>query len=997
MTIQNEIIWAEFLGNGFVAGPFDLPTIDTVTSQGDDVYDIVLSWTDIYSDTDRMIDNVGARVYIEGFSSRNVPDGYYTITAGTTSDVTISGIFASTPTTGAPTTTASITIEDFYKISNGIPDFVSGTSAASRWLNIISEEGLSSTIGQRISPRGGVSSFDGFSLSANFVDDTVLSSAGVTADTTQRINAFKRLARSQAALAMDASSLPIALGSSAAYTDTTIVKRGTSDLLASFKSSDASFNFIPAVIDREALLLISTSAGTGDTLDILCRRGILGTGNGSTGTFHTNSSVIYSGLQTGNASLCRIRSLPIDATTYNFKFVAGENSIVDDGLIYSGVVENIKFADNLSRISFELSPQIFGAGRSSFGAKVATRGKLTSERIDATQYDFVFDALSPRPTMSWKWVKLNDDIAVKLRPVRDRTSYDPDADPTLSSEAAPGQPGVFRTKTIVDSIVWDPASPNNNDNYVILSLSKDVDTWAKKSRTMARIIGGEDIATEARERETYCIQDLDDGLYGRDGVRNTEVRTLDITRFLDATPETCHVFETSGAVFPSSPDEDGLRDCYVAKITIPELLLQILLSDAGDGGNGPFDVLPMGLGLAISQDDIDYDSFGYNSDTSAIDWDLSPGVLNSKLLQALRNVIILSKDSDNINKWLDKTILKPFNLGLVQTSKGKVRLIDTTHLNEAAVTKTLGNIDLNFDHDSNDFRFRQSYDASNLYQNVTVEIEDPSRRWTFQKATVITTAVESIADADGGAASYANLYTYIQASPLKFKMPYAPEGRYTSTNVMQDFVGKFVQIYSKILPTIEFTALSNKYDIGDKPSIDLDNVISPLGSRGFTGYAIIIDKKTNIFARQSQYKAYIIADQLLEAFGSRVWAASAKVSAGSTTTVINVEENEFVPTDGTDIGSWTNDSDAFEVDDSVLLYDENFVLLSVDGSGNDQPRTVTAVTSTTIEINSPFTDGSAVNITPAADYIVMHADKGIQANTTTQDNLAWINDNETKW
>jgi hypothetical protein len=307
--------------------------------------------------------------------------------------------------------------------------------------------------------------------------------------------------------------------------------------------------------------------------------------------------------------------------------------------------------------------------------------------------------------------------------------------------------------------------------------------------------------------------------------------------------------------------------------------------------------------------------------------------------------------------------------------------------------------DLSFDHNSRDFNFRQSYDASNLFQSIIVEQTDPSRRWTLQKQTVITNAVERIADSSGEAGVYARLYTYIQAAPLKYTMPFAPEEGTSigDGGAIQVVVGKFAQIYSKILPTIEFAALSNKYDIGDKISIDLDTVISPLGSRAFTGFGIVIDKKTNIFARQSKYKIYILADQLLEAFGSRVWASSAKVAAGSTTTAINVELNEFVPTDGTDITTWENDSDGFEISDSILLYDENFVLLSVSGGGTAQPRTVTGASSSVIQINSPFTNSGGANITPLANYIIMHADKNIQSNETTQDNLAWINDNQTAW
>jgi len=987
MAIQNEIIWAEFLGNGFVAGPFTSTTVATVTSLGNDVYNVIINWADIYGDTDRMTDNVGARVYVEGFSTLNVPDGYYTIVDATgTNSVTIAGIFDPAPITGIPTTAGSITIEDFYKFSNGIPDFVTGESAQSRWLTIISDEGVSSTIGQRIGPRGGVSSFDGFSITLNFLNDTELTAAGVSADTTQKINAYKRLIRSQAEFALDTDLSSMALYTSALYTDQTLVKRGTTDLLASFKSSDASFNFIPAMIDREAVLLISTSAAGTESRDIACRRGLLGTGDGLNGTFHVEKSAFYSGIQTGQAALCRVRSLPVDATTYDFKFVGATNEIVDEGLIYSGMVENVKFGDNLSSTSFELSPQIYGSGKNSFAAKVATVGTLTDGDVVADRvYTFLFNAKSPQPSMPWKWIKLNSDIAVKLREEATDGGYDPTANPTIESTPA-DEPGLFDTKTIVDTIVWDPTNVFYNDNYVILTPSTSDADFAKKSRFSPTILG----TAGEEESDSFLIQSPTDGLYDRDNVLNTGVITLDGRKFMDAKPELCHVFEPT-----TSPAIASLTACYEAFIRIPELLLQILTSDAGDSSNGTFDVLPYGMGLAINQNDINFESFGYDVVSNTFNTSLSPGVLGDKIRQRLKNVFVSAKDTENINKWLDSSVLKPFNLGLIQESNGQIKLIDTTFLKPEAITltETLVDDDLSFDHNSRNFSFRQSYDASNLFQSIIVEYVDPTVPPAEQSESIITLASEIINDTSGEAGVYARLYTYIQAAPLKYKMPFVPEG---TIGVVKLYTDSFSDLYSKILPSIEFAASSTKFNIGDKISIDLDTITSPVGSRGFTGYGIVMDKKTNIFARQSQYKVFILADRLLDFTGARVWSPSAKVAAGSTVTTINVEQNEFVPTDGTDIGSWLTDSDGFVAGDEIILYDKNFVLLSVDGGTNQQPRTVSSTTATTIVINAPFTDSGGANITPAADYILMHADKNIQP-VDIQANFAWINDDETTW
>jgi hypothetical protein len=135
-----KIIWTEFAGLGYIAGPFASTTIAGATLVSGNVYTVTMLWTDIYGDNQLMIDNVGAQVYVEGYSNKNVPDGYYTITAATTTTVTITASFASAPSAGAPTSTATVRIEDFYKICTDIPDFVTGDAARARWVPSILED-----------------------------------------------------------------------------------------------------------------------------------------------------------------------------------------------------------------------------------------------------------------------------------------------------------------------------------------------------------------------------------------------------------------------------------------------------------------------------------------------------------------------------------------------------------------------------------------------------------------------------------------------------------------------------------------------------------------------------------------------------------------------------------------------------------------------------------------------------------------------------------------
>lgn len=1016
MASNYEIIWAEFLGNGFLAGPFDSTTVSAVVDNGDNVYDVTIDWTDIYSDTDRMIDNVGARVYLEGHATRDIPDGYYTISAATTSTVTITGIFAAAPpTTGA--TTGTITIEDFYKFSNGIPDFVTGESARSRWLEIISEDGISSTIGQKIGVRGGVASFDGFSIGLNFVDDSELSAANVTADTTQRINAFRRIARSVAVQLPDSTGASVITSGSIAYDTSTITKKRTTDLPVAYISTNSTYNFVPAVIDREAIIITGSASPGSDSRDLSCRRGVLGTGNGSVGSFHTGNSIVYSGIQTALGATCRVKSIPVDATAYDFKFVSSENQITDEGLIYRGVVENVVFNNNLAGISFELSPLIFSSIKNSFGPRISAQNQIRVNYFDAgtdETYPMVLQTQSPTERITWKWVKVNEDVAVKIRFEKDAGgSYDPDADPTLRSSPSLDIIGWYDVLAVIDTIVWDPGpdSANYNDNYVILTPSDDAEDWYKKSRNTPTIIELDEEETEGIE--TYVVDYGSLGAEGRDGLPRTGVRFLDRSLFLDAeNVDLCHVFEPAGiggelTTFPVEID-GATGGCYVAKIIIAELLLQILTSLAGDGANGPFDVLPYGVGLGLTENDIDWASFGFDIDTNVFNLDLSPGVLGEKIAQPLRNVVITPKDIDDIKKWLDKLLI-PYNLGLVQNSTGKISLVDTTHLVAGSITDSLEDSDLAFDHGGTSYKFDQAYDGKNLYSAVTIEFRDLTKAYNNQKRLykLIPAALTTGDYTDGGA--YSRVNTYINSTELKIKAEFAePAPVYEFIGEVPDsipiipppivkYAKKFIDIYSKILPTITCVADETKFDVGDKIVFDVNNAISVSGGRGFTGFGIVVDKKTNIFARQSIYKIYALGDQLLEFFGSRVWSSSAVVASGGSFKTFNVEANEYVPTDGTDIASWTNDSDGFAVGDSVLLYDENFVLLSVDAGGNADSKKIQGATSTSITLVTPFTDGAGATITPSAGDIVMHAKKSVQANTTTQDNLAWIQDDFTRW
>jgi hypothetical protein len=992
---NSNIIWSEFLGHGFVAGPFNSSVVlgaNLVTGTSD-IYTVVFLWGDVYGDNQRMIDNVGARVYIEGFlTNRDVPDGYYTITAATTTSVTITSQFDVAPSAGAPVGTASIRIEDFYRFCNAVPDFVTGTDARSRWLTIITPEGFSNTFGQELSIRGGVSSFDGFSFEMIFVDDAILSDASATASQIRRVKAFQKIIRTTFELATDTASDSMVTKTDIDPTDATMTKRGTTLPANEFMSINVSFGFAPVLINREAVLITSDAGAVTDGRDLNILRGLLGTRDGADGFAHTRGGLIYDGLQTGQASLCRVRNIPDDALTFELDADYGE--IANQGLVYSGIVENILYGQNLNTVTIEISPQIFGSQKQSFSAKITQEGKIL-EDLGTQDYVVLMDSQSP--TLPWEWIKLNSDIAVRLRAPRDASL----GNSNRLSQAKPGFPGVFITKTLIDYIAWDPDDLTMNDNYVVFSDSKDDVIYDSKIRTNPRILGAgfatvidgelvERISTsEERERDNYCIRSyVLPGLEGRGATENFDVVHVDMEQFLDKTVEPCHVFEN--AKLESGLDDEELTPSFSAKVDMIDLLLQILTSNSGDGTNGSFDILPKGLGLGINKDDIDYDSFGWDLTNDTGRASLST-ISPSKLYAILNNVIVTPKDVGNIQDWLTKKILQPINLAIVQNSEGKIRLADTTDLKDIGTLPTLDDTDLEFEHGSQSFSFKQVYDASNLFDRIVVKTTDPTKRPSDgQNLTVTTIPSETVFDGedDGRPAVKSRLFSFIQAEPLLINWPFLSNAE----SIITYASNAFTSLYSRILPKVTFSTRKANYEVGDKVVITLASAIDAGGSRGLSGVGLIIDKKTNIFAEQSRYTAVIVA----EVSDGTVWAASAEVAAGSTSTTINVEANSYTDAAGTYIG-WEEDTSGFNAEDFVLIYDENFVMLSVDAGGNPDSREISSIVDgVSITIASSFTDGAGTPFTAAATDIIMH---DVKANQTaaTQKFQAWFDDGSTRF
>jgi len=104
-------------------------------------------------------DEIGAMIWVQDVSAV-VADGYYTLTARTATTFTLQALPADVTVTTAAGLSGLARIEDHFKISDGIPSWVTGSDAQARWYPRLI--GTKESAGQRIKPTGGIASVDGF-------------------------------------------------------------------------------------------------------------------------------------------------------------------------------------------------------------------------------------------------------------------------------------------------------------------------------------------------------------------------------------------------------------------------------------------------------------------------------------------------------------------------------------------------------------------------------------------------------------------------------------------------------------------------------------------------------------------------------------------------------------------------------------------------------------------------------------------------------------------
>ena len=963
---MSKMVWVQFVGHGFVSANEPAQVITNATNVSGNVWDIEVLYTPTYPPaTFLMDDQVGSRVVIEGMSANNIPDGPYTLTAfdSAGSLATFRGEFGVAPVVGA-VPGATIRIEDFYKLCNDIPDFVTGSAAKERWLQVIENDGFSVSLGQRINVRGGVASFDGFSVSCLFQN-----TPGIT-----------RLLRSQFQITTEAGSTNfIIAGDQWAQAATLVEKRGSAFPDPIYDASDPAFGFEPVVMDKEAIIIQSIGGlSPAGNRELNVTRGVLE----SQDFYHQVNSVLFAGLQTAQATLIRVRTIETDA-----------ESFLEEEQIYSGIVENINFANGLETFSLEVSPQIFASNKNAFAAKLVDQGSFYPYGEYAPGVPFQTPVGVPImfveqgvPFGTWRWAKFGD-VCLRLRRSNDPTVYPNQFNSRPSRDGS----GRWEVGYYVDIITYDPSligTPLQEftaDNYVIISSSNEDIDFEPKSRNFPRIIGdgsiflddGVDTTTtrEERSREALCFEDADNGLFSRTspigGPPTLEffVQHFDVNKFAESGAQItlAHIFES---VVRPPIDYTEKTPCLELECEAAQLILQVLTSNFGDGSNGPFDVLPYGVGLGIDQEDIDFQSFGIL--TGTVPATGAPSEVSfTKLRYNFVNAYITGKETEKINDWLTKNVLQPLNLAVVQTTAGKIKLIDTTNLQNVPGLPFIQEDDLEYDLGGRNLVIGLEYDSSNLFDRISVKEE---RLWVNPAEGQITIShylpsVGVSPDIDEtGIAS--RVFSFLQAEPLTFEMPFAGP-----TSSLDFAVRKFIQNYSNIIPNFDFVARKDLLEVGGNFSLNLPNVINSNGQRGVQGVGIVIDKKTDYLGEQSRYKVALLP--IIQ--NATAWAATGEIDVVASNIQFDLLLNRFTKVGTSDlIDTITNDPTGFNVGDQIVLYDENFVMLSVDAAGNPQPQTILNIVGTQITLNSPFTDAAGVPILPVSGQIIQHGDRGLQ-------------------
>lgn len=510
----------------------------------------------------------GAMIWVQGVSAV-VADGYYTLTARDSTTFTMQATASGVTVTTATGLTGVARIEDHYRISDGIPSWVTGSDAQDRWYRDLVN--VSESAGQSFKPPGGIATIDGF----EFTMARGRGLAAMKADT-YRLSAVG----------------PVILGAPIDGTEAEIVTLSAAPYAGESASSPTG-PAQPSWVGTEAIDVrgavpspsiadgVSTYTATHNGTTVFVARGVLRT----FARAHSQGVAIFGGLPT-----------PIGQVGRAFVYPDGHDSHADRVATAKGTIDliNPSIANSTAQRLGLASPLFTSAGIVGDRAWIRYRpiGSPGDSPASAEQSDGSI----------WKFGSSHEYAAVDLT----RVSF---AATNIDASGLQTWEYTFSSRI------------NTRTDFPMIRPAPDVATW--EHLNLQRLYdhyfyGDPDMRPEdmpdARRRVIYVDSDGSIGFDATDIVSDDEGRG----RLVGASM--CHIFYPITWARTRNDLAASINTRRMVEVNPVDVVLEILTS-TGYASNGAHDGAPSLFGLSIDRTTIDEASFtevGNRFDATAI-------------------------------------------------------------------------------------------------------------------------------------------------------------------------------------------------------------------------------------------------------------------------------------------------------------------------------------------------------------------------------------------
>ena len=929
---MSNILWTRIQGWGVVSSEDSNIVFATANNPAGTAVLVVATTTTTLTSFE-----AGSEVYIT--SLPGLVDGFYTATT----------IFALSGATyiyikGDPAnfsivngiTSGKIRIEDHYKISTGIPDWVTGKNAAGRWYTAMVN--VSPTLGSTVKVDGGIGKTDGLTIGHNALylgldkirwdvlntDSTVLLKTKIY-DQTEDTGWI-----ATGAPWMDSYNNP-----------------NTAPTLGTYE---------PVFVSSEAIRVDSaTAAPSGPTYTFDLTRGLLRT----TKEQHIYGELFFDGFTT-----------PAGKRLWLFSTLESDTCYYEAEELFNGLITGVEYDEGVALQEIAVSDDmLITKKRPSYGFGASQAVGLSNNTNGANTLKINQQYVG----YYWRWVSV-DGVAC-------RVSLDPVEQRYFEADTSNDNYGrVLSYQNLENNVIIDGAI-----NAVILEQRSNIqeyNQWARPPENEGVSVARNSDAPEIESNNeiNYYIYGMDqfsDGTYIGTPRINWEAIGADGLEL-----DMCHVFE--GNEFASNPTWD-LSDTGIfpaerwIRANPIEIILQILLTKWGDSQNTfvydgetwDFDVLPAEIGLSLNPEQVNFEAF------------LRAAQFFDENEIYVYNAFIASKDTQTLEKWLENNILEPFLISLTIGSDSKINCTLLAQQEYNTALNTLNNASL-FANAGETSEISYRYDSTLLVSKIVHEFE---RGWLPPDDPESKKTVNYLYGIDGASRQLLGL----EAEELKSKPQAAPSFADSDLPALGEYFGPYLTSFRTVIPV--FTCQVHKLfpgNCGDYIYVDLANLPDSRGGddENLQGVGLITKRKRDVLHQIDELEVAILNTQRLDVL--RGWAASGKLDTVASDTQFDLLANEYTPTRFSD---YDEDAEAFNANDEVLLYDENFTLRSTDGAA-----TISSVSGNTITLSAAWKSGG-LDITPAPTDIMLHYKEALQT-TETQTEFAWIfqsRSNQQKW